>query len=1021
MYGPVYDGTGFQYFINICSLKHSNVSCIDGDGNSIDALACQVLNNCPAEETCTGKNLGMVAGYYPIDPAISTHGFVLEYTGGDFGCDTEYRSTNITFICTPDAGVGFPAKPDEKETIEGPWCHYDFYWRSLYGCPVCTENDYSFYYTECKDNKRTKVYYWNENPRACHDGVELPPNEEVPTNCTAETVCPPGEYADGTTGECAACPAGKYSVGAGSYYDNFEDVPSAFTNRCTGSSGCTPFRARNGYLISGYGYDSTLRYTSTFIAEGSVTFEYSAYLPSSETVKYTYGSDIDSDAKPHFEFSVDDEVVLNVTTRSTYSYDTFTHKLSSGGHILQWRFVRPDSRRVDSEDFAAVELHTVTILGDKYSPTSCSSCPPGTFMAESGGSLCTPCPSGSIAAAPSGASKCVACAADEYTYDGITCHKRVACTAADWNLVYGSCVNGLVTREWALAQPSVCDSSSYTPAALENATVECAPCPVGMSRDANNSGECVGCPEGKVYNESVGGCVVPASGHAAIYSKVFFGEGARMGKELPAGWSTSGLGWRQREGFVDSGVIPMTSSEVKSILTYNGEIVIPLGTLSFEIACTVRNDRNVFLFLNGDRVMLNFIDDYNSLRGINDNDNVNTPIINSVDVVVGNDDVHWYKFNVDLPRGSVSLAWLTYYASSSTTTSNEARFYLRNVQISGLKDGESVNYECPAGYEAADDQLSCEPCPAGSANPRAGGTCSMCFGGQFSRFEGSTHCKKCYAGSSSTAGSTSCSTTCSFTSESASYDLSPFSIETQGPFRSTDGSSIYMSICTGKFPVGLCGSTGNASSGFHICRVAPNGVDYVNFGTNLMFTQKSDMNISLDFFDGDEVYVDGTSVSRSTHIDFVCNVNVGTGYPILKFANESHLDFTWTTYFACRSCVSSDYAVIETKCEGGYKYIRTSKKEGVACYGEYMAPAISEKCNSMTVSIYIPVIAAIVLVTLIAVIVLAVYRNRVVTAKYQNLKLANPLLADDDAQIMDDVSNDNNNENDSDRSTSIIN
>lgn len=998
MYGPVYDGTGFQYFINICSLKHSNVSCIDEDGNSIDALACQVLNNCPAEETCTGKNLGMIAGYYPIDTNLSSHGFVLEYTGGDFGCDTQYRSTNISFICTPDAGVGFPELPDNKEAIEGPPCHYDFYWRSLYGCPLCTEKDYSYYFTECKDNKRTKKYYWNENPKACHDGVALPEDEEIPTNCTTQTVCDPGMYVDGDSGECTPCPAGKYSIGSGSIYSNFAEVPPAFTNKCSGASDCMGFRARNGYLISGYGYDSTLRYTSTFHADGTIAFDYSVYLPSSLTTgKYAYDYSIDDKDKPHFEFSVDDTVVLSVSAKSVYTQDTFTHNVPAGGHILQWRFVQPDSRRIDSDDFAAVELHSVTILGDKYSPLSCTLCPAGTHSADLGSPTCAACPAGTVAASASGASKCVACAADEYSYDGIACVKRPECTAEDWEVVYGPCVNGLSTREWQVVEPSICVKGSYAPKPFDVKTVECAPCPAGTSRAENNTGECLGCPQGKVYSENSSKCEDPAEGHAAIYSKTYFGsEGRKEQQSLPAGWSTGGLEWRAREGYVDSGIVLKDSAQMKSYLTYNDEIVLPSGNLSFEIACVVPRDKNVFLFVNGNRVMLNFIDDYDTIF-------IDTDNYIERDVVPDNDELHWHKFNVVLPRGKVELTWLTYYTTSaSTTSSNTAKFRLRNVKITGLGSGESADLKCPAGYEAAPSKTSCEPCAPGSANPYPGGTCKPCTSGQFAQLEGSEYCKKCYTGSFSNVSATSCITSCSFTTETASYDLTPFSLETQGPLRSTDGSSVYLSICTGKFPDGVCGSTNNESSGFHVCRVAPNGVDYVNFGTNLKFTPMENDTFSLDFLDGDEAFVAGNGgVARSTHIDFKCNMNVGTGYPILEYANETYLSFSWSTYFACRNCIDSDYKRVVGKCKGTKAEVQLIKSGN--CYGRAVLEGEPESCQSVAVPIYITVGAGVLLILLVVIIVFVVYRNRQVTSKYQNLKLANPLLADDDTQPMEDI------------------
>lgn len=993
MYGPVYDGTGFQYFINICSQKHSNVSCIDEDGKSIDALACQVLNNCPAEVTCTGKNLGMVAGYYPLDASQGTQGFVLEYTGGDPGCDGMFRSVNVTFLCTPDAGVGFPAKPDDKEEIEGPGCHYDFTWRSLYGCPVCTERDYSYYYTECKDNKRRKVYFWNENPRACHDGVALPADEIVPTNCSTQTICAEGKYVDGLTGACVDCPEGTYSVGPGSRYESFTEVPAAFTNRCGGDSSCLPFRARNGHLISGYGAESVLRYTATFVMEGSVSFDYSLYLPSPADA-------VQHDVRPGFEFSVDGVALLSLSNASIYGCAQFTHDLTAGGHVLEWRFTGADSRRTDSEDFAAVELHSIVIRGDKYSPLSCTPCPAGYFQASTGAAACTPCPTGTVVASPTAATKCVACGADEYSFDGVACQKRPECTAADWEAIYGPCIAGKASRAYVKLAPTVCTGGSYVPPSTANETVDCPPCPPGTARKGGD-GECVGCSNGLVAQEKNGTwtCVETAKGHAAVYSSVFFGENDTAMAELPQGWETSGLGWRVRTGYVDSGVVPVASTPMKSFLTYKTEIVVPQGSVSFDVACSVPRDRNIFLFVNNQRFPLSFLDeDYYGFYSTNTNTNTNN---NEEE-----EDPKWTPFTVPVERGPLELTWVSYYARADTVSASVPKFRLRNVRITGVAaGGESASQQCPAGTEASAAKTACEPCPAGSMSSTPGGVCEECYPGTFSNTPGAVACDICYAGTSSELprGSTRCVTACVFSvGPTETYNLTLLGLEAQGPLHSADGSRVYLSVCSGKFPEGVCGSSANtSSSGFHVCRVASDGVAYDNYGTNLKFVPSGVQNhFALDFLDGAKTVPGG--VPRSTRINFACNVNIGTGYPILEFANESHLEFSWVSYIACRNCVKeTDYERVVGKCKNSKAKVELVKKG--ECYGPSVISEADEKCKDVVVPIVVPVVSGIILVLLVVVIALVIYRNRVITTKYENLRLANPLLADEGG-LMEDIS-----------------
>ena len=104
-------------------------------------------------------------------------GFVARYTMGTPGCGPVTRGpnyprvTNITFVCDTTAGVGQWAKQGTK--IENPPCNYNFVWRSLYACPLCTEAMYSYFYSPCIAGSRQKVYYWLDAPLMCNDGILL--------------------------------------------------------------------------------------------------------------------------------------------------------------------------------------------------------------------------------------------------------------------------------------------------------------------------------------------------------------------------------------------------------------------------------------------------------------------------------------------------------------------------------------------------------------------------------------------------------------------------------------------------------------------------------------------------------------------------------------------------------------------------------------------------------------------------------------------------------------------------------
>ena len=50
--------------------------------------------------------------------------------------------------------------------VESAHCNYHFTWRSLHGCPVCTEMDYTSTLSECSlKGTRTVEFHWREPQR----------------------------------------------------------------------------------------------------------------------------------------------------------------------------------------------------------------------------------------------------------------------------------------------------------------------------------------------------------------------------------------------------------------------------------------------------------------------------------------------------------------------------------------------------------------------------------------------------------------------------------------------------------------------------------------------------------------------------------------------------------------------------------------------------------------------------------------------------------------------------------------
>jgi len=180
MYGPVLQKVTKDphlYFINMCtrqSSSNSNLTCFDSHGATIRSFACQRTTNGYA------VNLGSTLGFGPPENETQL-GLIVTFTDGKHssGCALNghsYRSTKLSMVCDPSAGRGEPEAP-EDQTVEFPHhtCQYNFIWRSLYACPLCTELDHYVVPGECSNQTRTREihYVWNA-PKMCHDGFPLP-------------------------------------------------------------------------------------------------------------------------------------------------------------------------------------------------------------------------------------------------------------------------------------------------------------------------------------------------------------------------------------------------------------------------------------------------------------------------------------------------------------------------------------------------------------------------------------------------------------------------------------------------------------------------------------------------------------------------------------------------------------------------------------------------------------------------------------------------------------------------------
>ena len=183
MYGPVFkrenDTMGLhEYFLNVCTKDQTNATCLDSKGKPLYAYACQI-----PEGKSAAKSLGDTINFERL-PDTPGDGVLVRYTGGTPGClsraapddDTlvpRAREAAIHFVCDVLAGRGSPTHRPHVETIETAPCYYEFEWRSIFACRLCTMDDYDYVETDCLRGQAERQYFWKE-PRHCYQGVALP-------------------------------------------------------------------------------------------------------------------------------------------------------------------------------------------------------------------------------------------------------------------------------------------------------------------------------------------------------------------------------------------------------------------------------------------------------------------------------------------------------------------------------------------------------------------------------------------------------------------------------------------------------------------------------------------------------------------------------------------------------------------------------------------------------------------------------------------------------------------------------
>ncbi|OMJ78499.1 hypothetical protein SteCoe_21652 [Stentor coeruleus] len=277
----------------------------------------------------------------------------------------------------------------------------------------CTELDYHYYFSECKDEKKTKIYEWNYPLMCDNNGINLPDMHDIDCggcplgefyNETHCEYCKTGSYiVDSNPGkECLECSAGKYSPKILAFND-WSEIPDQFRTWCMSAENtiCSfGWESRGTFIVTSPLYEPGssiyLETTVEFVEEGSY-FSYT-FSKSSEANFIVYA---DGQVKDSFQ---------------NEALGSSQHSLSPGNHTLKW-LCKHSSILSEHCSLSGIFFHGTRHGGSaacvsckdglisKGNQQMCTPCPAG-FTSNSNHTLCIPCPSGMFS---KGSSKCSQC------------------------------------------------------------------------------------------------------------------------------------------------------------------------------------------------------------------------------------------------------------------------------------------------------------------------------------------------------------------------------------------------------------------------------------------------------------------------------------------------------------------------------------------------------------------------------------------------------------------------------------
>ena len=969
MAGPVYDEQHMAYYVGICDVNTSNETCFDSSNTPISGFACQITNRC-VDERCEGVSLGDVIGFYPLSGSYSSdQGLVVRYSNGTPCADGKKRSMNVTILCDPSAGKGEPLPPPTR-MIETESCGYNVVWKSIYGCPVCSEEDIEYTYTPCVESKRQKIARWRNNPKRCHGGIELPAPETVATGCTTATICSAGEYVT-ESGECEKCAPGTFSVGPALYYKNVAEMPNGFSAGCDGEN-CTPFSVSHGVFVSGAG-TSTLKAVVKAMFTGEVTFKYHLNVPGTRSC---------------LKFFVDEQLVHTDCSFTSAEDVEERFPLVSGSHVLSWVFVGGVTE-ITSPVYALATIKSITIGGADYSSSQCTPCPEGQHQPNSGSAKCLRCPANTRPDAD--AVNCIPCPEETYSFPGGECVHSEYCKPGNFSLFTGECEDGNVLGSYVGSDPMYCVSNekvdgSYAP------TDEWLPCTCPESMHLVGD-KCVSCAAGKVYDAGSGECTDAPAGTATSDALLFFPTANGMRKrELPAGWTTSCVGECIDGGMAVSthGVTPFASSyAVGKRLKKSLSFAVPVGLLP----------RGGALF-------------YTTYGSLPSTATFAVYVDGIRQVSVGDEN----KKKVILPLMPKEIVFAysqTGEVFSSGRRGDEESFSFSDVYITGIdpalgddlkKYQTAYNAPCEPGSVSSEGQALCTKCGAGSFQSL--GSCQRCGVDSFAPVDGLTECYKCYPGTVPSANQTYCVIPADvFVAEgrdgtSVKYNFTGAPVLERIPLTASVMLSLSVSA---PLHVSQRDAERAQTSPLAFVKIETVGAEpqTASFGSRAEITS-SGTGVTLVYRALPFERSADCETSQTATLIVACGAE--SSVPRVIDPELCASTVLWSAVYGCPVCGEQDYELVVDSCSSGKRVVRKTRKETSLCNGDLVVSSYVESCSDVQVKKWWVFAVIGLFVVLVVVLVVVVYKHIQMKRKYDLLIEQHPEELDEFDTPLDDDS-----------------